>query len=214
MKRRAIVLLTAATCLLGGCNQPAVMLKAPAVQSSENTVRDWNDVAHTIATGLTARGLLADPLLHIPASLPNPVFIRVRAPDSTFLREVAAALENEVLQTGGVVARTPDGATVVNLDVDVVAWGPRDKPPGLLGLTAIGLVLAPSTVIALTPTMNAEAVWYATVLTNDRTVLALREPVYVRSDDIPLYAKNVSLGALASWTSIAPLRVRTVRYDP
>ncbi len=51
--------LAAVVSFLVGCNQPAVTPKAPAFQSSENTIRDWNDVAHRIATQLTALGLLS-----------------------------------------------------------------------------------------------------------------------------------------------------------
>jgi hypothetical protein len=50
------------------------------------------------------------------------------------------------LRRGGVVARSPDGATVVNLDVDFIQWGPRDKPPGLVG-TTIGILSIPGIVI-------------------------------------------------------------------
>jgi hypothetical protein len=124
-----------------------------------------------------------------------------------------------------------------------VRWGPRDKPPGLLGTTAAvlaipGIVMAASapmspwawadaaaftavgvgvlsdTAIALTPTMNAEAVWEATIITDDRVVMKLQEPVYVRARDIPLYAKKTSLSPATSWSSNAPLRPRLVRYDP
>jgi hypothetical protein len=31
----------------------------------------------------------------------------------------------------------------------------------------------------MTPTMNAEAVWQAPIVTNDRVVMKLQEPVYI-----------------------------------
>jgi hypothetical protein len=240
---RHVVCAVAAAWLLTGCNQPAVSLKPPAFQSSENTVRDWNDVASTIAAGLAANGLLPSPLQTPPPNPPAPIFIRVCAPDSTFVRAVADALAHDILQSGGVVGRTPEGATVVNLDVNVVAWGPRDKPPGLLGITAAlltapvivlaasapmatwtaadaagataaGLGVLADAAIALTPTMNAEAIWDATVTTGDHVVMKLREPVYVRDRDIPLYTKQVTLAPVASWGGSAPLRPRLLRFDP
>ena len=67
----------------------------------------------------------------------------------------------------------------------------------------------------MTPTMNAEAIWAATIVTNDRSVMKLQEPVYIRAPDIPLYAKAVTLAPLASWNSrTASLRPRSIRYDP
>jgi hypothetical protein len=159
------------------------------------------------------------------------------------LREVAGKLEDDILRRGGTIARTPAGAIVVNLDVSFVKWGPRDKPPGLLftslgilaipaivigdslpmstwtaadaaALTALGLGAFFDAAIALTPTMNAEAVWEATIVTDDQVLMRLREPVYIRAQDIPLYAKATSLSPLSSWSASAPLHPRVVRYDP
>ena len=74
--------LAAATCPLAGCNQPAVTLKPPAFQSSENTVRNWNDVTDRIAAQMTDLGYLPVPgRPETPnAPPPTPVFIRVLAP--------------------------------------------------------------------------------------------------------------------------------------
>jgi len=228
-----------------GCNQPAVAPKAPAFQSSENTVRDWNDVAHRIATVMASIGLLppSGQAEVTNAPPPKPVFVRLQAPDSAFVRGVADELESEILQRGGIVARTPFGATVVNLDVNVIRWGPRDKPPGLLGTTAavwsipgivigaslpmetwtaadafaataVGVGVLSDLVLALTPTMNAEAVWEATIVTSDQVLMKIREPVYIRAFDIPLYAKALSLSPMSSSSRNEPLRVRAILYGP
>lgn len=246
MQRWSLPGLAAVSCLLGGCNQPAVTLKAPASQSSENTVRDWNDVAHTIARGMASRDLL--PAYGRPVStnvpLTKPVFVRVQAPDSAFLQVVADELTSDVLKSGGSVARSAAGATVVNLDVDFVRWSPRDKPPGMLGtaagvaaipgivigasvpmsawvaadaagFTAAGLGIVSDAVIAVTPLTNAEAVWKATIITDDRVVMKLQEPVYIRDRDIPLYAKATNLTPVASWSNAErPLIARPLHYDP
>jgi hypothetical protein len=235
--------LALATCVLAGCNQPAVTPKPPAFQSSENTVRDWNDVAHRISGGMASLGLVPSIGQPEPATPARPVYIRVQAPDSAFVQQVANELESDILQRGGVIARTPSDATVVNLDVNFVRWGPRDKAPGpaalitsLYALPAavivpslpmstwvaadaaafswFGLAAVTDLAIALTPTMNAEAVWAATIVTNDRTVMKLQEPIYIRAPDIALYAKATTLSPVASWGRTAPLRPRTIRYDP
>jgi hypothetical protein len=245
MIRHTTLCPAAVGCLLAGCNQPAVTLKAPAFQSSENTVHDWNDVAHTIASEMALRSLVPSDWQPATADAPQPkrVFVRVQAPDSAFVREVANELESDILRRGGTIARIPAGATVVNLDVNFVKWGPRDKPPGLLGttaailaipaivigasapmstwtaadaaaFTAIGVGVVADAAIALTPTMNAEAVWEATIVTNDQVVMKVQEPIYIRAHDIPLYAKATNLSPLSSWSSNAPLRARTIRFDP
>lgn len=54
----------------------------------------------------------------------------------------------------------------------------------------------------------------ATVVTSDRVVMKLQEPIYIRIDDIPLYAKATSVRPVASWSDLPPLRVRQLRYDP
>jgi hypothetical protein len=245
MRRHITFSLVAAACLLAGCNQPAVTLKPPAFQASENTVRDWNDVALKIAAEVAARGLLPAPWQPVPPNMPTvkPIFVRIQAPDSAFVSEVANELEAEILRRGGIVARGPANATVVNLDVNFVRWGPRDKPPGLLG-TTLGIAAIPGIVIgasvpmstwtaadaaaftalggglfldgliALTPTMNAEAIWKATIIADDRVVMEIQEPVYVRAPDIPLYAKATSLSPSVSWSDNTPLRTRLIRYDP
>jgi hypothetical protein len=245
MRRLIKVLVLGIAGLLIGCNQPAVMLKPPAFQSSENTVRDWHDIAQRIASGIESIGLLPTGVGPAPdmATTWKPIFVRVQAPDSAFVRDVAAELEGDILRSGGMVARSPTGATVVNLDVDFVRWGPRDKPPGLVGtkaamlsipaivvaaslpmstwvaadaaaFTALGMGAFIDADIALTPTMNAEAIWQATIVTDDRVIMKLQEAVYIRAPDIPLYAKATSLGPLASWSNAAPMRARVIRYDP
>jgi hypothetical protein len=132
---------------------------------------------------------------------------------------------------------------VVNLDVNFVRWGPRDKSPGLLGttaaalsvpgiviwssqpmaiwtaadaasFTALGVGVLADTALAMTPTMNAEAIWQASIVTNDRVMMMLQEPVYLRAADIPLYAKAANLAPAASWSGEAPLATRVIRYDP
>ncbi len=245
MRRHIRLCMLAFTGLLASCNQPAVMPKAPAFQSSENTIRDWNEIADRIATDLAARGLLPTSarLGAADATEMRPIFIRIQAPDSAFVQHVAARLESDVLQSGGVLSRGPAGATVVNLDIDFVRWGPRDKPPGLGGtvaavaaipgivigasapmstwtaadaaaFTALGLGALYDTTVALTPTMNAEAVWQATIVTNDRVIMKLQDQIYVRAPDIPLYAKATSLTPLPSWSDSIPLRSRAIHYDP
>lgn len=246
MLRKSIACLTVVTCFLGGCNQPAVTLKAPAFQSSENTVRDWNDVAHRITSEMAGLGLLPSPWQPIPPNSvpPKPVFVKVLAHDSAFVRMVASELEADILRSGGIVALSPYGATVVNLDVDFVRWSPRDKPPGLLGTTAAiaaipGIVIGASApmstwtaavaasfatfgygvfadaVLAMTPLTNAEAVWKATILAEDRVVMNLQQPVYIRAGDIPLYAKADAIAPSPSWTvGHPPLAARPMRYDP
>src|ERR1700760_2109183 len=104
MRRLIKVLVLSLAGLLTGCNQPAVMLKPPAFQSSENTVRDWHDIARRIASGMESLGLLptgVGPAQDV-ATAWKPIFVRVQAPDSAFVRDVATELEGDILRSGGV----------------------------------------------------------------------------------------------------------------
>ena len=186
MRCHAVFCLAAGAWLLAGCNRPMVALKAPAFQTKENTARDWNDVAEAIASGLADNGYLPQAGQPTPERVPVPVFVRVRVPNSTFIRAVGDALQGDILARGGTVARTPEGATVVNLDATVVVRGP----------------------------LTTEAVWRATIVAGDRVLMSRQEPLYIRDWDIPLYANVASLAPIPSWGSGAPLPVRRVRYDP
>jgi hypothetical protein len=191
------ILCLAALCLLGACNQPAVSLKDTSFQPSENTVRDWNDVAHEISSALKDHNLLVNgqSVTGQQDASTKPIFVRVQAPESAFLQDVSTELEAEILRSGGTIARALAGATVVNLDVDFVKWSQRDKPPqAFFGLDPFGLVLA------MTPTSNSEAIWQASVVTDTQVVMRVEKPVYVRDHDIPLYTKSATLMPLASWT--------------
>ena len=59
--------------------------------------------------------------------------------------------------------------------------------------TALGVGALADAAIAMTPTMNAEAIWQASIVTSDRVIMMLQEPVYIRAPDIPLYAKATNL---------------------
>src|SRR4051812_38731565 len=131
LRARSIACLGATLLLASACNQPAVSLKPPAFQDSENTVRDWQSIGHTITTGMAARGLIPSAPMQPQSASPavtRPVHVRVESPESPFLKEVANQIEADVLQRGGTTARPPAAATVVNLGVDFVRWSPRDKP--------------------------------------------------------------------------------------
>ena len=216
-------------CALGACAQPAVAPKEFAFQSGENTARDWNDVAIHIADSMSQRGLLAPaPNAQMPSAAPvgyGRFFISVNAPGSTFLHEVRAGLQSEILARGGTISRSPADAAVVNLDVDVVRWGPRYSGPGGLGTiaglaTGTGIVLAanaPYTAAAgfgmaagagivadaigsSVADTNVEAVWDATILKGGDILMDVHEPVYVGRYDARLYESGTHTGAKESYS--------------
>jgi hypothetical protein len=221
--------LGAAALLLSACNQPAVTLKPPASQDSENTVRDWDAVAHTITTRMAAQGLLPalpapQPSPVPPPPPPRPVFVRVAAPNNAFLREVAGEIEADVLRRGGTVSRRVAGATVVNLAVSFVQWSPRDKPPGLLGTEAaaavvIGGVLADSgpysyagglTAAAVTAGIVGVASDLAVAATPRSNAEAVWEAEIVTADSVimrlraPVYIRSGDIGLYATRADVAP----------
>jgi hypothetical protein len=190
-----------ALCSLSGCYQPIITPRLPDLQSAEVTIRDWNTIAHRIASALASRGLVpsesTDVLMSAPAAVSvKAVFVRVQAPDSAFINEVAIELERDILSGGGTIARTPSNATVVNLDVDFVKCGPRPHRADFGG-------------------DYAEAIWQASVVTGDRVIMQLQRPMYIQTQDIPLYSKTVNLSRSVSWNdNAAALPARQIRLAP
>jgi hypothetical protein len=100
MRRCAVVSLLVLGCALAGCNQPAVTLKPPAFQSSENSARDWNDVAHKIAAEMAWIGLVpaysTEQARSDSSPSSRPICIRAQAIDSSFIRQVSDELEADI----------------------------------------------------------------------------------------------------------------------
>jgi hypothetical protein len=163
MRVPCIFYLTSLAFCLVGCHQPMTTLKPPTFQSSEATVRDWKNAAHDVASELASMGLVPRGWPEPPSTGARPVFVEVLAPNSMFLREAADELQGDILRRGGMIANSPVHATVVSLDVDVVRWARDDFPS------------------------NTEAVLKAAVRLEDRLLMKLVEPVYVRQGDVALY---------------------------
>lgn len=244
MTNTSRVALACALSLLAGCTEPAVALKPLAVQESAVTVRDWNRVALAIADRMSMRGLLAPPLVAgappPPIARPyGPYYVQVLAPGSTFLQEVAGALRHDIMHRGGTVLTEPAGATVINLDDDVVQWGSRPISPGgmftALGMAAgaadllagggpytplagaglgLGGGLALDAASALTPNTRVEVVWKASILSAGRLLMDLRQPIYVSAHDVRLYASELHLAAMVSPGRRVLPPARRLRVDP
>jgi hypothetical protein len=71
------------------------------------------------------------------------------------------------------VARSPVGATVINLDVEVIQWGSS--------------VLAEGTTFSFGPPTRTELVWRASIIQGNRMVVKSSEIIYVSAQDLPLY---------------------------
>jgi hypothetical protein len=128
---------------------------------------------------------------------------------------------------------------VVNLDIDVVQWGARERVPGgwatVAGLAAgtaillndaaplspaagfglaVGTGLVTDAALALTPQTNTEVVWNASVLSADQVLLNVGAPVYVTASDIPLYASRTRFSPTVSFSASSAPISRTLRYVP
>lgn len=232
----------AAVCIIAGCTRPAVEAKQPGFQPSEDSLRDWNVVAQQVAAQMTQRGLLADPTLPQPQTappVPSLYYINVIAPGSTFLHEVRQALQGEIIRRGGVVARSPVGAVVVNLDIDVVAWGVPQRGTGGLG-TLVGLAtgtgillandgrlspaagfgiaagagIAADVIGSMAPMTNVEGMWEATILKDDQVVMDARAPIYINPNDVALYGSRTRFSPMTSFQPIVATAAVRLRYDP
>jgi hypothetical protein len=199
---------------LAACTEPAVAPKPPAVQQSASNVRDWDAAAIRMVRSMAVQGFIPTPAPP-PAGrvpFPPPYYINVLAQGSTFLEEVRQSMEKELLYRGLPIARTPIGATVINLDVDYVQWGAGATYPGgvltALGIgglvgTAIAAGGSPSATaaggiaagaaaaadigLAIVPQSRTELVWRASIVSGDRVVMKGSEILYVSAADVPLY---------------------------
>lgn len=227
---------------LSGCSQPAVAPKPFAFQDSALTVRDWDTVAQRIASGLAERGFVPNlpppGQVAVPTAM-HPIYVQILAPGSTFLHEVREALQSEILKRGGLLARTPEGVIVVNLDVDVVKWGAREQAPGGLA-TALGLAagtgillanaaplspaagfgiaagagLATDALQSIVPNTNAEAVWEASIISDTQILLDVRAPIYITASDVLLYHSGTRLGPIQSLRPASISYPRQLHYAP
>lgn len=208
-------------------------------------IRDWDVVASRVADALQEKGFLPNPSAPpAPNVEVQPIYVHAQGYGSTFLHSAKQSLEADILRRGGIVARGPAQAVIVNLEVDVVRWSPR--PPwqdgtftalglaagagvmiadhsvaaGGIGLTALqgalalgALGLAADLVRASSPAQfGSEAAWQASIYVSDRLAFRLRQPMYIRTNDAPLYVAHSNLAPINTGGNVS-LPVRAVRYD-
>ncbi len=207
---------------LVACTEPGVNPKPPALQESASNLRDWEASAARMVDSMAAQGFIPAPAQasrpppppgRIP--FPGPYFVNVTAQGSTFLEVIRQSLERELLLRNLQIARSPIGATVINVGVDVVHWGSGVSYPGgiltaagLAGVVGTGIASAgPLTAmgwavvgagaataadvgISMVPDSRTEVVWRVSVLSNNRVMMSGRELLYVSASDIPFYIGN------------------------
>jgi hypothetical protein len=143
-------------------------------QDQATNVQDWHRMAQKIADSMQDRGLLAATSA-APLGNTHPVLVQhafyVRSNQNTpFTRELSQALKTEILRRGGIVAMSGNTAQVVELGVNVVAWGSRVRSD---------------------PQRNrTEAIWSASISSQDRIAMSIQEPFYIFTADIFQYIQT------------------------
>jgi hypothetical protein len=211
---RAAALLAglSAAALSAGCAQPAVAWQQPVLQQSATNVRNWRDIANSAVISMQIKGALPTPDHPAQASglpLPGPYYVHVVSQGSTFLEEMRIGIEQQLQERGLQIARAPGGATVLNLDVDVVTWSALRPFPGVLPLAAAAVGDA---FVGAYPTPDSEAAWTVTAYRGDRMVMKCSDVIYIDTGDIPLYRGSVTLAALASPGTSELGVTRRIRY--
>lgn len=104
------------------------------------------------------------------------------------------------------------GLALLVTDHSLAAGGVGLNPvQGALATTALGVV--GDVWRATNPNQfGAEVAWQASVYTADRIAFRLREPMYVRTNDLPLYQARTGIAPVATSDPSALLPVRPVRY--
>jgi hypothetical protein len=167
--------------LIGCTDEPLRAQKMPgpttvqnwAQQDQATNVQDWHRMAQKIADAMQARGLLAAPTdrssgVTRSATVPQPFYVH-SGQNTPFVRELGLALKTEILQRGGSLATYSSSAQIIELGVNVVAWGSRVRSDP--------------------ERLRAEAIWFASINSQDRVVMTIQEPFYIFASDIPHYVQ-------------------------
>jgi hypothetical protein len=137
---------------------------------------------------MQAKGFIPS-LTPVPGRIPYPppYYINVMSAGSTFLEELKQSIEWQLLDRDLTVSRTPVGATVINLDIDVVKWG------GDVGAAT-------------------ELVWRGTIVVGGRVVVKSSDVLSISRSDVPLYMGASSVPAMATPGTSLLGPVVTLRY--
>lgn len=166
-------------------------------------------------------------------------YVNMVAKESPFLHEVRDALEGDLRARNVSVARSPSGATAINIDASFVQWSHGDVGPGgagtllgagiasgcliadanragptLIGLGGIALAsgIAFDVLAATLQTTNTEVIWQALIVSADRVLMRIHEPMYVTASDATLYFGR-STAAIVSPGPMVALESVPVRYQ-
>lgn len=169
---------------------PGEQAQAIQPEKGANSTRDWELSARAVADDMARHLLLPNPYGSSPATA---YYVHSQAPGSAFLHEVAAALQTEIMNRGGIAARAPAGALVVNLDINLVQ-------------SSASTWFDPSAVVT-------EVVWTASVVDRNRVLFTHREPLYVSPADAGLYASDVTAAAITSPGAAPAAAVRRLRFQ-
>jgi hypothetical protein len=133
MRAGVIVLLAAA--LLGGCTQPLVKQKVVSFQEREDTAADWRQMASNTAAkvliGLKqvpvhdAAGHVLDGSKPAATLAQRPIYVRPLDSTMPFSDAFRELLIEDLMAGGATIALRPEGATVLNYDVQLFRWEPR-----------------------------------------------------------------------------------------
>ncbi|MFO1060003.1 MAG: hypothetical protein U1E53_23930 [Dongiaceae bacterium] len=169
MKLRAAILLLAAA--LAACAQPVVTPRLASTQPKLRTARHWHEMASAVADQLAARlklikdasasGHLVDGTAPVATLAARPIYVRPLDPGMPFSDAFHDYLVLQLMVRGFTVATQPAGATVVNYDVQLLAydhgapWGYPYVPGGVPAVTAMGVGVAAG--VAASPAVGALA---------------------------------------------------------
>jgi hypothetical protein len=159
---------------LGGCGEPGVTPKSPVWQEKMSNLRDWDDAALRLVDSLQSEGFIpGGPDVEGHKPFPAPYYINVIPQGSAFLDETKEWVEKELLNRDFTIARSAAGATVINLDVNVVHWGSS--------------VFGDGATLSFGQPTRTELVWRASIIQGNRKVVKSSEIIYVSAEDLPLY---------------------------
>ncbi len=112
-----VIFVTVLAMATAGCQAPLVALHGPSFQPKVEYVNDWNGLADKVATRFASTLHMEPPFVYV---VPGPA-------DMAFAPAFRTQLEKALMDRGYPIVDKPDGAVVLNFDVQTFLYAGKQR---------------------------------------------------------------------------------------